>query len=118
MPSSDHLAKLISPGLARLMPNPIALFEELEVWFALAYLDVVVDFASPHVGMPPGRFVWRSNHSDGFDPQTLIDEAAAAGPAWPPILAGWFGGTQSRWTRVKEVFLENFGRMKTHSIFS
>ena len=109
--ASDHLADLLTPVAAELHPDPQLLFDELEVWVALAHLDVVRDLSAAPIWMPPGRFGWRGRFHDGHQPGLLLAEADAAGQDWSPLSAGWFGGRVERWAEVKGAFTEVYGRL-------
>ena len=105
-PTSDHLADVVGRLATGLHPDPELLFDELEIWVALAHLDVVRDLKSPPLWMPPGRFGWRGQWHNGYQPGLLLAEATAAGSDWPPIAAGWFGGKMERWNEVSAAFTE------------
>jgi hypothetical protein len=110
-PTSDHLVDVVGSLATGLHPDPEVLFDELEIWVALAYLDAVRDLGSPPLWMPPGRFGWRGRWHDGHQPSLLLAEAAAAGNDWPPIAAGWFGGKMERWNKVSTAFTGVHQRM-------
>ncbi len=110
-PTSDHLADVVGSLATGLHPDPQLLFDELEIWVALAHLDVVRDLKSPPLWMPPGRFGWRGQWHNGHQPGLLLAEATAAGSDWPPIAAGWFGGKMERWNEVSAAFTEVHQRM-------
>ena len=110
-PASDHLAEVVGSMAAGLHPDPQLLFDELEIWVALAYLDAVRDLKSPPLWMPSGRFGWRGQWHNGYQPGLLLAEATAAGSDWPPIAAGWFGGKMERWNEVSAAFTEVHQRM-------
>ncbi len=105
-PTSDHLANVVGHLATGLHPDPDTLFDELEIWVALAHLDAVRDLKSPPLWMPPGRFAWRGRWHDGHQPGLLLAEATAAGSDWPPIAAGWFGGKVERCNEVNAAFTE------------
>ena len=110
-PTSDHLAEVVGSLATGLHPDPQLLFDELEIWVALAYLDAVRDLKSPPLWMPPGRFGWRGRWHDGYQPGLLLAEATAAGSKWPPMAADWFGGKVERWDEVRVAFTEVHQRM-------
>ena len=110
-PTSDHLADVVGRLATGLHPDPELLYDELEIWVALAHLDAVRDLESPPVWMPPGRFGWRGRWDDGHQPGLLLADAATAGSDWPPIAAGWFGGKMERWNKVSAAFTEVHQRM-------
>ena len=87
------------------------LFDELEVWVALAHLDVVRDLNAPPIWMPPGRFCLRGQGRDGGQPSLLLAEADATGQQWQPLASGWFGGRVERWEEVKAAFTDVYGRL-------
>ena len=109
-PGSDHLAELLGPLAATVHPDPEALFDELEAWVALAYLDGVADLTALPLWMPVGRFCWRDRYSDGNSVNQLIADADAAGADWKPLASGWFQGRTERWAEVKGAFVATFRR--------
>jgi len=80
-----------------------------DVWDRFEYLialssvdDCIVREKSPWA--PVGRFGWR-NRWDGQDIATVITkEAQAQRDSWPPIAAGFFGGSIERFERAQEAF--------------
>jgi hypothetical protein len=110
-PVSDHLAGLLAPLAAYLYPDPRLLFDELEAWVGLAYLDVVRDLNSRPLWMPPGCFCWRAGYGTGGPLSTTAADALAAGAEWPPLAAGWFNGHQDRWDTIQKAFNEIYGQL-------
>jgi hypothetical protein len=105
-PSSDHLAEVLAPLCDGLRPDAEFLFDELEVWGNLAYLDSTLGTDNNLGALPLGRFMWRGIGSADDQPNRLISQADEMGVEWPPLKAGWFGGRPERWTIVKAAFIE------------
>jgi hypothetical protein len=105
-PASDHLVDILIPLCDGLRPDPDTLFDELEVWMSLAYLDSTLGIKYKPGMVPPGRFLWRGNGRADAQPSRLINQASKLGLEWPPLKAGWFGGQRERWEQVKAAFIE------------
>ncbi len=96
LPASEHFFQLLAPLAGGLVPDVAALFDRLEVWVSLAATEghEPAPGAMPYI--PIGRFMWRRQYTrSDTQPETLFAEAAEAGRAWPPIVNGWFGGTEA-----------------------
>jgi hypothetical protein len=105
-PLSVHLAALLSPMAAGIVPDPENLFDEVEIMLALCYLDLCRDLNTDHIWMPPGRYCWRGSFSGGGVAARLLAEAELEGTGWAPLQAGWFSGKQERLLVVKKAFQE------------
>ena len=109
-PMSDHLAAVLVPMAAGVVPDPELLFDTFEVMVALAHLDRVPDLSGEH-WMPPGRYCWKAEYGESPSARVLA-EAEAQGAAWAPLKAGMFGGNVARFQAVRaafEVMLAKFG---------
>jgi SIR2-like domain len=113
-PVSDHFFGLLSPLAAGLHPEPELLFDELEVWVGLAYLDAVRDLETQNAWFPPGRFCWQGRFHDTRQPLLLFATAEEQGKNWPPLAGGWFKGKVEQWQTVKAAFEEGLTRLAQH----
>ncbi len=103
--ANRNLAALITPLAKELHPEPDLLFDELEVWVALAYADFVPDLPTFSFRIPSGRFRWQHHLGARGQPYKLFADAEAQGADWPPFAVGWFNGRPERWQQVKESLL-------------
>jgi SIR2-like domain len=102
-PASDHVFALLRDDFRELLPDDdeySAVFDRFEYLISLVNIDLK-DKRGSMVWAPTGRFYFHST----WEPQSAVidsidEEAAAAGPNWAPLQAGFFGGSQER---LKEV---------------
>lgn len=112
--ASQYIAGLLVPPAEQIHPNSRALFDELEVWVALACFDAanednLIDFSPVgRFAYPPGSFRVFGDHMLMFGPATpppqikkLWADAIEAGAHWPPLAAGWFDGSVERRATVR-----------------
>ena len=104
VPRSEHLFKFLQPELEDLLllgRSYEPLFDEFEILFALAYLDV-----KERDWGPVGRFGWKHRRGYGESPFfQLVEEAKKEGNNWGPIRGGLFKGSLER-------FLKDAGRFE------
>ncbi|MPY26712.1 caspase family protein [Shewanella sp. YLB-07] len=105
-PLSEYLFKILQPRLDDLFflgKGYEAVFDEFEILFALAIVDLNKQQDS-YLGAPIGRFGWK-NHRNGTSPfKKLKSEASLHKDNWGPIKAGMFGGNYERFEEVAEEF--------------
>jgi hypothetical protein len=110
-PQSEYLFKRMQPILedALFLGNRYeGLFDRFEVFYALTNADSDDRFRGH-----PGRFAWKYR-GDGMDNpfKAILEEAKRAGDAWPPLRAGLFAGSYSRFAEVSE----NFKAQQLHGL--
>ena len=108
--ASDHVVDLLALLAVGLVPNPEDLFDELETWIGLAAADAHLRLKRSSEFVPPGRFMWRGSRSARY-PTAIFEDAEQAGTDWPPLRAGWFGGTLEGFTAAKAHFEAHVQRM-------
>jgi len=112
VPRSEYLFELLQPELDDLLftgPAYEALFDRYEVFQALVYLDL-----DDRRWAPPGRYWWKMRHFGSDEFNALVEDAAAKGEQWPPLLAGFFGGSIDKFNERVEQFKEFVGMPDYH----
>jgi len=106
-PVSDHLYSLLREPFRQLVPDDRRYQECFDRFEYLLHL-VRVDLSWNPPGAlrgPVGRFGWRHRYQGGDSIVREIEsEASGAGPSWPPLQAGLFGGSAVRFREVKAHF--------------
>jgi hypothetical protein len=105
-PMSEYLFKILQPALDNALflgADYERAFDEFEVLFALAVVDLRIQHGR-HMWAPVGRFGWKQQQGEG-PLGTLIDDARVAGPEWPPLKGGLFGGSAERFEAAATSFL-------------
>lgn len=96
-PTSDHLCEVVRPWVEELEPDQESYersFDRWEYLLGLAMFDLTRQ--TPGTGYAPvGRLSWRGNYGGGIEVM-LEQEIASAGPSWPLLRAGLFGGDPTR----------------------
>jgi len=114
-PRSEYLYKTVQPLLEDLLylgRTYEGLFDRFEVLAALAYADLSKVRRGGRLWGPPGRFAWKAARGFGKDPLTvLVAEADQMKDAWPPIQAGLFGGSYSRFKEIADQYRELIGQL-------
>jgi hypothetical protein len=93
-PASDHLFGLLREPLSPYLPEDTRYeecFDRFECLLALTYADL-----SDRDWVPVGRFAWKAYSGDNPPLKLLQAESGKAGPQWPPLVAGMFGGSIER----------------------
>jgi hypothetical protein len=102
-PRSEYLFDILREPLEDLLflgKSYESLFDEFEVYFALAYAD-----ATERDWAPIGRFGWKHTRGYGVSPFDLvIAEGKAAGKEWPALKARMFKGSLDRFQKTAEAF--------------
>lgn len=97
-PLSDHALERLAENLPELL-HPLTtaerLFDRLEGLVSLAYLDSTLD-PDDHVWAPLGSFLWR----DPTSIRRMNEDLKRLGAAWPPLEAGFCGGSTDRASSV------------------
>ena len=101
-PMSEYLFKRVQPYVEDqlfLGKRYEALFDRLELFMALSTADLDDSFWGH-----PGRYAWkyRSRTADSSPFQELVAEAQSAGDDWPPLTAGFFRGSITRFVEISE----------------
>jgi len=112
VPASDRIFDVTKGELRELagdMKDFEALFDRFEILVVLSYLHRKAGDDLTDVWAPVGRFVWRTKKfGPGRDAaESWFSEAQAQQDAWPPVSAGMFGGSYSRFKKLR-VALERF----------
>lgn len=105
VPRSEYLFKTVQPMIEDLLflgGSYEELFDRFEIFYALTCADVE-DRKGHHFWGPPGRFGWKLSRGQHGNPYAaLLEEAANAGSAWPPIRSGLFGASIDRFKEVAQ----------------
>jgi len=114
-PRSEYLFKLFQPRLDDLLylgNDYEEAFDKFEVFLALVYADLVNE-KQQNIWGPIGRFGWKKRGWSGSSSpyQNILDEASKLKDAWPPIAAGFFGGSYARFENVASEFSGLIGRL-------
>ena len=99
-PLSDHLFSLLEPrlnGLFCLGSDYERAFDRFEILYSLESAH-----RNERGWGPIGRFGWKAVHRESSPLHLLLAEAHAAATAWPPLLAGFFGGSAERFAVVSQ----------------
>ncbi|WP_229172243.1 hypothetical protein, partial [Bradyrhizobium altum] len=79
----------------------------------LTFADLRAKRDGDHIWGPPGRFWWK--HQRAESPLAgLIEEAGAAGNAWPPLRAGFFRGDSRRFAEISGNYKVAIDRSPMH----
>jgi len=107
-PRSDYLLKLLQPNLDDLLylgNDYEAAFDKFEVFLALVYADLKFK-EGQNIWAPIGRFGWNRAPF-----QLVLEEAGKLREIWPPLNAGFFGGSYARFEKLAKEFSELVGRV-------
>lgn len=104
VPRSEYLYKLLQPDLDDLffLGNEYEeAFDRFEVMLALTHADLLYQ-KKQYIWGPIGRFGWKSSlHGETKNPLSgIMAEAKAMSSSWPPLKAGFFGGSLERFNTV------------------
>jgi hypothetical protein len=111
-PRSEHLFGLLQPLLQELLflgNGYERLFDRFEVLATLVFADFRKRPDDVDVWGPPGRFAYKFDYRNNPFAM-LISEAEAAGPAWPLLSSGLFGGAWDRFQKVVEGYKKTISR--------
>ncbi len=94
VPFSEHLYQKLKP----LLDEALCLGSDYDRAFDTFEILYAVEFChqTGRGGGPVGRFGWKAARGGSSLLQQIIDEAAGAGEAWPPIAAGLCGGASEK----------------------
>jgi len=102
-PLSEYLFKVLQPKCDEIFflgNNYEPAFDKFEVFFALVVADHRLTSGKGLWG-PVGRYGWKHRGGSQNSPLArVIAEAHSMGDAWPPLLAGLFGGRRDRFEKV------------------
>jgi hypothetical protein len=113
VPLSEYLFKLIQPQLDDLLflgKNYEQAFDTFEVFFALVIADLRKVRGQGAWG-PFGRFGWKQRRGEGAPLMRVIAEGTTQKEAWPPLRAGFFGGSFERFEKVASEYVEQANRL-------
>jgi len=104
VPRSEYLFKLLQPDLDDLffLGNEYEqAFDRFEVMLALTHADLR-NQREKHIWGPVGRFGWKYSWRAGIENplSDIIAEAKTMSSTWPPLKAGFFGGSLERFNTV------------------
>jgi hypothetical protein len=112
-PLSDRMNEALRSQLRSLLPEENAYqqcFDRFEYLLTLVYADL----NSKRSGMewfPIGRYGWKARGSDNWAVSVVEREAAAAGDHWPPLVAGLFDHSASRFQELHTHLLQHVQRL-------
>jgi hypothetical protein len=110
VPRSEHLFEILRESLERLLflgGSYENLFDEFEIYFALAYSE-----ATGRDWGPIGRFGWKHDRGVTESPfMQLLETAKAEGVNWGPLKAGLFSGSVDKFIKVAEIFKERLNKL-------
>lgn len=105
-PRSEILHKLLREPLRRYLPDDQVYddaFDMFEYLVALTYMDVVPDHQNWRGPWAPvGRYCWRAKHYSNSVIHTEPARLNELQGAWPPIVAGFFGGDVKKAASLQE----------------
>jgi hypothetical protein len=109
VPRSEHLYKKLQPALEDqlfLGRSYDTLFDDFEIFLALAFADLRDEDVKAHVWGPPGRFAWKERGRGSSEPvySKFVAKAKAQGEDWPPLKAGFFHGSSQRFSEVADAY--------------
>jgi hypothetical protein len=96
-PANDHLVEVTRPWLLELEPDPQSFERSFDRW---EYLDGLVAYDLSRQGKrggwgPVGGFSYRGERGNPIDAE-IGQEIGTAGPGWPLLRSGLFGGDAGR----------------------
>jgi hypothetical protein len=113
-PESEYLFKLLKPKIEDLLfwgDEYESHFDRFEVLFALEHAE---QYASEEFGRlwgPVGRFGWKFKRGPSDPFHQVLSEAEAQGDSWPPIVAGLFKGSSSRFKEIATEYSQLVARL-------
>jgi hypothetical protein len=109
-PVSDQLFDHLRSTFRELLPDDHEyemLFDRYEYLFCLVSLDLELQEEKARHWAPFGRFGWRAPNNPEQNIVTVVNrEMEQEGVAWPPLPAGFFGGSPERFLRARAYLLE------------
>lgn len=112
-PRSEYLYKSLQPQVEDhffVGRTYEALFDRFELLFALVVLDLRLA-RGEHIWAPLGRFGWKHRNSYESPFSAILQEAVHDGDNWPPLRAGLFGGSLTRFQTAAQQLEEMLGRL-------
>ncbi len=110
VPRSEHLFSILKEPLEDLLflgGSYETLFDEFEIYFALAYSE-----ATGRDWGPIGRFGWKHDRGVTESPFIqLLETAQKEGGNWGPLRVGFFNGSIEKFMKVAETFKEQLNRL-------
>lgn len=116
-PISEYLFKLLQPVFDDelfLGTSYETQYDRFEIALALVHADLFKQ-ANNRLWSPLGRFAWkyyRTTNANSYS--DFVSEARALGTSWPPLRAGLFGGSLSRFEEVALEFEALLSRLQWH----
>ncbi len=116
VPMSEHLFKVLQPKLDDVFfigKNYEHAFDEFEILLSLICVDIRLQNKQSPWG-PLGRFAWKA-YGGGANPLAkLLESAKSLGSAWPPLIAGLFGGAPERLEKAADELNSMVGNLHWH----
>ena len=110
VPRSEHLFEILRSSLDDLLflgGSYENIFDEFEIYFALAYSE-----ATGRDWGPIGRFGWKHDRGVTESPFIqLLETAKVEGANWGPLKAGFFNGSADKFIKIAEKFKERLGQL-------
>lgn len=115
VPRSEYLFKLLQPSLEDILflgKRYEDYFDRFEIFLALVYADLTTK-KNHHLWGPIGRFGWKYHSSEpSRNPYIrLLEEAKSMKDNWPPLKAGLFSGSFTRFEEIATGFQERIARL-------
>jgi len=109
VPLSEHLYKKLQPALEDqlfLGRSYETLFDDFEIFLALAFSDLRDEDVKSHAWGPPGRFAWKERGRLSSEPvySRFVAKAKAKGEDWEPLKAGFFRASINRFSEVADAY--------------
>ena len=108
VPLSEYLYSRLKPVL----DEALCLGGEFDRAFDIFEILYAVEFSqqTDRGWGPVGRFGWKSTRGGSNPLRQIIDEAASAGPAWPPLATGLCGGSAEKFAEHANRLAETVAR--------
>lgn len=110
VPRSEHLFDIFKESVDELLflgRSYETIFDEFEIYFALAYSEV-----TGRGWGPIGRFGWKHGRGITESPFTqLVETAKTEGGNWGPLRAGFFNGSIDKFIKITETFKEQLDQL-------
>jgi hypothetical protein len=104
---SDHLAKELQDLFRDYLPDQEEFgncFDRFEYLLGLVHADLKRREWKDGWWGPLGRFIWRGRHFGVNIAEQIENEIETTGANWPPLKAGFFGGSLDQVKTAKNKF--------------
>ena len=114
-PISDHMYSLLQPTIDEILFTGSGYeqyFSEFEIFYALciAFEEHKKDPENLNVWFPAGRFAWQNRYQSG-SLKKIVKDAERHKDDWPPLLAGFFGGSISEFRTLTKIVSSRIERL-------